>query len=193
MIAVVASGPSAAKAGVDRLRGRAKVIAINESWRLAPWADILYACDANWWILRGGVKEFKGLKLTFEDKAIKLYPDVRKLHVERYGNLLLFGDRGRVGSGGNGGFQSLNLAAQMMPRKILLVGFDMRIDLGGHWHPPHPPPLSNPTTYSNLPRWIKALDTAADRLRKMGIEVINCSLVSKLTAYRKMTLEEALR
>jgi hypothetical protein len=54
-------------------------------------------------------------------------------------------------------------------------------------------PLSNPHPQDNLPRWRRAIDGIAARLEEMGVTVINCSLVSLLKAYPKMSIEEALR
>jgi hypothetical protein len=99
---------------------------------------------------------------------------------------------GYVGAGGNSGFQCLNLAAQFGAKRILLVGYDMRVDLGEHWHPRHYPPLSNPHPNDNLPRWRAAIDGAAEFFAQAGIEIVNCSPVSLLKAYPKMTIGEAL-
>ena len=193
-IAIIGSGPTAKKAGVELLQGKAKVIAINESWRLAPWADALYACDGHWWRLHDGVKAFKGLKLSQDQEACRAYSDVKKITITHIRSDDLCFDRpGHVGAGGNSGFQCLNLAAQFGGQRILLVGFDMRVDLGEHWHPRHQMPLSNPHPNDNIPRWRKAIDGAAGRLEEMGMSVVNCSPVSLLKAYPKMTIEEALQ
>ena len=98
---------------------------------------------------------------------------------------------GTVGWAGNGGFHALNLAAQMAPRRILLVGFDMRTDRGLHWHGPHPAGLNNPKAQS-AERWRVCTDAAAGALARLGVEVINCSAVSALTAYPKMDFMEAI-
>jgi hypothetical protein len=192
-IAIIASGPTAKKAGVEHLQGRVKVIAINESWRLCPWADMLYACDINWWKLHDSVRAFKGIKVSQDQEACNLYKDIKRIVIpDRKSDKLLMEPLGHVGAGGNSGFQCLNLAAQFGAKRILLVGYDMRIDLGEHWHARHYPPLSNPHPNDNLPRWRAALDKAHEVLREIGIEVINCSSVSLLKAYPKMTIEEAL-
>jgi len=192
-VAIVASGPSAKKAGVELLQGKARVITINESWRLCPWADVLYACDEKWWKLHDGVKFFQGLKICAEQEACKLYKDVKQIFVpDVRSDGLKFDQSGVVGAGGNSGFQALNLAVQFGGKRILLVGYDMRVDLGEHWHASHPMPLSNPHPNDNLPRWRRALDGAAGCLKEKGVAVVNCSMVSTLTAYPKMTIEEAL-
>jgi hypothetical protein len=192
-IAIIASGPSAKKAGVEQLQGKARVIAINESWQLVPWADMLYGCDGNWWTLHDGVPKFKGMKISQDHNACVLYKDIKEIKiVDRKCDELLMDVPGHVGAGGNSGFQSLNLAAQFLPNRILLVGYDMRVDFGEHWHSRYQMPLSNPHPNDNLPRWRRAIDAAYDRLGQFGIECINCSPVSLLKAYPKMTIAEAL-
>jgi hypothetical protein len=52
---IVASGPSAAGVNLECAKGKAKFIAINDSWRLVPWADALYAHDHAWWEVWNGV------------------------------------------------------------------------------------------------------------------------------------------
>jgi hypothetical protein len=59
-VAIIASGPSAKKSGYAALRDRMPVIAIKENIELAPWADVVYGCDAAWWKKRNGLPEFKG-------------------------------------------------------------------------------------------------------------------------------------
>ncbi len=172
-------------------------MAINESWQLCPWADVLYGCDPTWWNLRLGVREFAGLKISRErDNKDLAWPaladDIHKIKIERYCDRLLRDEIGKIGSGGNSGFQSLNLAVQFGAKRILLIGYDMRVDRGEHWHPRHPMPLSNPHPNDNIPRWRKAIDGAAGVLAALGIRTINCSLESALTAYPKMTVEAAL-
>lgn len=197
-VAIIASGPSASKDAVQILRDRIHVIAINESWRLAPWADVLYGCDAEWWKLRAGVPEFTGLKIrgmpspasaemVRDENACRKYPDLFRVDVETNSEDIL-SQPGRLGAGGNSGFQAVNLAVQFGATAILLIGFDMR---GSHWHGRHPQPLRNPDE-SSFPRWRKVLDGAAGKLRSLGVDVVNASPVSALNAYPKMTTERAL-
>ena len=68
-VLIVASGPSAAQVPMEQAKGKSFVVAINESWRLCPWADMLYACDGTWWKKRNGVPEFTGLRVSQDDGA----------------------------------------------------------------------------------------------------------------------------
>lgn len=97
---------------------------------------------------------------------------------------------GRTGWGGNSGFHCLNLAVQMRPQKIILVGYDMTVAHGVHWHGPHRG-LNNPDA-RNVVRWRNAVDDAAAPISQMGIRVINCSRISALQNYERMSLEEAM-
>lgn len=99
---------------------------------------------------------------------------------------------GVIGDGGNSGFQAINLAVQFGASKIILVGFDMRIDAGIHWHGRHGRGLNNPTEL-NVTKWRRVLDAVAPQIASLGVRVINCSPVSALAAYPKMTFLEALQ
>lgn len=191
--AIIASGPSAKSAPISLLRGKAKIMAINESHQLCPWADVLYGCDAQWWRLRHGASGFRGMKVSQDQQACDVYKDIRKVSVDAKSDELKISTLGHLGAGGNSGFQALNLAVQFGAYKILLIGYDMRVDFGEHWHPRHYPPLSNPHPNDNMPRWRKALDGAAGTLKILGVDVLNCSAVSLLKSYPKMTVQEALR
>ena len=187
-IAVVcASGPSLTREDIEASRG-CRVVVTNESWRLAPRADVLYGCDYQWWKRNGGVPEFRGRKFCQKKSAAREGWGIEWVQsVKR--DVLFVDDEKRIGWGGNSGFQALNLAIQFGARRIALLGFDMRIDRGLHWHEDHEG--ENPLP-ENVERWRKVLDGQAGWLRKNGVEVINCTSGSALTAYPVMAIAEAL-
>lgn len=189
---IVASGPSAKQANLEAARDKVRVIVINTSWRLAPWADVLYACDGRWWMQNpDAAKNFRGLLISQDAVARRHHPNVRLIVCTRKCNHLLMEQPGVIGWGGNGGFHALNLAAQFHVKRIVLVGFDMRLDRGLHWHGKHPPGMNNPAQ-KQIDNWRKAVDGIAPEFTTLGIDVINASPVSALTAYPKMSLEDAL-
>jgi len=190
---IVASGPSATEPRLDVAQGKARFVAINESWKLAPWADVLYACDWHWVTKRNKVGQFQGLRVT-QDKHVAGNTDGprwHKVHTVGGCDKLLFDPPGYICWGGNSGMQALNLAAQWGAAKILLVGFDMGIHAGAHWHGRHIGGLNNPTE-PNTARWRKAMDDAYGQFTERGITVINCSQNSALQRYPKMPFEDAL-
>tara|TARA_R100001244_G_scaffold47793_2_gene42607 strand:- start:2216 stop:2557 length:342 start_codon:yes stop_codon:yes gene_type:complete len=102
---------------------------------------------------------------------------------------ILVGRAGVLGWGGNSGFHALNLAVQFGADRIVLVGYDMRVDRGTHWHGQHPQGMNNPSE-KNVVRWRNAVDDAAPMLAGLGIEVLNASPISALTAYPKVSFED---
>lgn len=190
-VVVVGSGPTAATVPLCLARGKARFIAVNNSWRLAPWADILYAADFKWWELNDGCPEFGGLKVSIDRRAGE-HPDwgILKLQGHRADNRIDFGEKGHI-NGRNSGHNAVNLAVQLGADIILLVGFDMLIDYGVHWDGLHPEGMKNPTP-EHISSWRRALDGVSDSLMDRGIKVVNCSLVSALKKYPKMTFCEAL-
>lgn len=185
---IVAAGPSAKEANLELVRGRAKTIVINTSWRLAPWADVLYACDCKWWKANKEALSFSGLKLTQSQNCD--YPDLHWVHVDVGGQIST--TPMRIGGGGNSGFQACNLALQFGARPLILVGFDMRVDLGLHWHGPHGAGLNNPNE-DRVKKWRRFLDDAAPEFDRLGVKVMNTSLNSALRNYPKLSLDDALK
>lgn len=98
---------------------------------------------------------------------------------------------GVLGAGGNSGFQALNLAVQTGATRIALVGFDMHLAAGVHWHGRHPPGMNNPTAQV-IAGWREGLDAAAPMLQALGVDVVNCNPHSALRAYRHQSLEDFL-
>lgn len=193
-VAVVACGPSLRNQDLSVLRDRIHVVVVNESYQLCPWAEILYSCDNGWWQLRQvDVRKFGGLKLGFENCSL---PEVKNIRVKKEGadkwnNDLLLEEPGLVGSGGNSGFQLTNIVAQMGASGIALLGMDMKLDTGIHWHGRHPSQLRNPDE-SVMRDWRKNFDSVSTRFRSAGIDVVNCSPTSALTNYPKMTIDQML-
>lgn len=187
---LVASGPSAKAVPLDLAKGKARFIAINNSWQLVPWSDALYACDGAWWRHTNGCQEFPGLKLSIDRGACRQF-GLHRVECQKGDDRLILDRWNVIGWGGNSGFGALNLAVQFGATKIILVGYDMTIRYGSHWHGDHPSGMSNPKT-GNVERWRRAIDAAAVPLSRVGIAVFNCSAVSALQNYPKMTFKEAL-
>jgi len=191
-VVIVGSGPSATDEPLDRYRDDAKFILVNNSYKLAPWGDVVYGCDVRWWDYHGGCSNFTGLKLS-QDDDVKMRPSwgVHRVCADHSSDRIEMQRPGYIGWGGNSGFQALNLAAQFCFSKICLVGFNMTYDHGEHWHNPHPWEL--PAKVANVARHRRAVDNAALTLEKLGIDVVNCTRNSALKNYRLSTLEREFR
>lgn len=181
-VVCIGGGPSLTAADVAYVRGRVNgVIAINDAYRLAPWADVLYGCDAKWWYWHKGVPGFAGLKFSI-DPVARRHRDVIVLRRGRDAGLET--DRGALATGANSGFQAINLAVHLGATRILLLGYDMK---GNHWFGSHPD-HSKPPFAVCLSRFASLPPALAAR----GVTVVNCSRETALTAFPRVALEVAL-
>lgn len=152
---------------------------------------MLYACDRNWWRVNEGAPTFQGLKITQDRGTPGIYPDVRRVICKSGVNHLLLEERGTIGWGGNSGFHAINLALQFGARDLVLIGFDMNLMKGVHWHGKHPPGMTNPSQAS-VDKWRGHLDAQAPFLARVPARMVLASPGSALQNYKTVSLEEAL-
>lgn len=191
-VLIVASGPSAQSVPLADAQGLARFVAINESWRLCPWADVLYGCDGAWWRKNNGLLAFGGLRVSQDRTLRDSFPDVHLVKCRRGIARIITDKTGEIGDGRTSLFQALNLVVRAGPPRVIgLVGADMTLEYGMHWHGPHGDGLNNPRE-AMINRWRQNIDGAADQLSALGVTVLNLSPISTLKAYRMATLQEFL-
>lgn len=185
---ILAAGPSLTQEQCDAVRGRGKAIAINTTFRLAPWADVLYGCDGRWWDeYYDEAKETASELWTQEAVAAKKHglKLVQSRKAPGLGKQF-----GVIHQGANSGYQAINLAYQAGVKKIILLGFDMRrINGKSHHHGDHPRHLNASLPFS---MWIREFEQLAKDLEDVGVEVINCTPGTALKWFRRGTLETVL-
>lgn len=190
-VAVFGGGPSITQEQVDACWGL-KAIAVNDAYRLAPWADILYFADPRWY---GWHKDklhgFRGLKVSIDQGKTTLNePDVHIIgQIANYSAHAISDEPDKVATGFASGYQAINIAYLAGASRIILLGFDARaVDGKMHWHGEHPVPTPR-AWFSEMPKHFVRL---SDALIKRGVECVNASPGSALKCFRQVTLEEAL-
>lgn len=215
-VALLAGGPSLTPDLFERVRAereadRLRAIAINDSYLLAPWADVHYAADVKWhvWHTAGVDKPALGLRAedvrvrwaSFPGQRCTIQPSERHVpetvHVMRNRDHPNYGagvslDPQFLATGRHGGFQALNLAILAGVARILLLGYDARSsDAGGrHWHGSHP--IETDAPESRYTTFRQAFVESQHSIKASGVTVINCSPISTIETFPRMTLEEAL-
>lgn len=185
-VMILASGPSLTQADVDACRGKVRVIAVNDTYRLAPWADVLYGCDSKWWTWHHGVPAFQGLKFALERSAA-VWPGVQVL--KNTGVDGLETETRGLRTGKNSGYQSIGLARHFGAKRILLLGFDLKhvINKPSHFFGEHPSKARPPVeTFRPFFRTLVA------PLKAEGITVINCTRDTNLVCFPQQSLTVAL-
>lgn len=187
-VVCLGGGPSLTADDVRAVRDRARVIAVNNAYQLAPWADVLYAADAAWWALHRGVPTFGGLKYSLEARSA-VWPGVQVL--QNTGNKGLEQEPTGLRTGRNSGYQAINLAVHFGAARVVLLGYDMqtRPHEPAHWFGDHPAPLMNtrPDAYQ---QFRQHFETIVAPLEARGVDVINCSRQTALTAFPCRPLAE---
>jgi hypothetical protein len=179
---ILGTGPSLTPEDVARVRGRARVIAVNDAYRLAPWADALYASDARWWAWHGGVPSFSGQKIALARTA---YPAVGVLR--NTGESGLETDRrDGVRTGKNSVYQAMGVAVHCGVTRIVLLGVDMMCapDRRSHFFGEH-----RNKTRPPFDRCLDLFETIAAPLVAAGVSVVNCTRRTALRAFPCQTLE----
>lgn len=190
---IIGGGPSVAQDQLDLVReaqrkGSIHIIAINNAYQIAPWAEVLYACDGIWWEWHyEDTADFRGLRITRSLSAKRNFPDLIWIEGEAH-DQGLSNRQDSIANGRIGGYQAINLAVNFGARRILLIGYDMR-NIGGlsHWHGEHP--------NKQRPIWkdrIAHFKNMLSDLKERGIEVINCTPGSALDAFPIGNLENEL-
>ncbi|EXF45267.1 hypothetical protein BAY1663_02346 [Pseudomonas sp. BAY1663] len=173
-VVCMASGPSLAPADVEIVRqwreaaDNRRVVVTNNTYQLAPWADVLYAMDRKWWEV---------MKPQFAGERLTAVHDVLGVPCSS------------SPKGGNSGSGAILLAAHRGAARVIMLGYDCQVGAGGarHWHGDHKKPLGNAVS---LPKFYGQF--RADARRITGVEVVNCSRATALDMYPLGILEDEL-
>jgi hypothetical protein len=146
------------------------VIVTNTTFRAAPWANVLYAMDRDWWKMH--------------------IAEVRKTFLGRLCTPLAdcYGAEQVAVRQKNSGAGAIALASQFGARRVLLLGYDCSTNFGTHWHGDHPKGLGNAQNAESWPAQFREL-----ALQLAGrVTVVNCSRYTQLDAFPKGTLPAEL-
>lgn len=179
---ILGGGPSIKDFDFSRLRGRGKVIAVNNAGLdRASWADVLFWADRRWYEWnRHNLHKFRGTyKITRRPVSD---PDIYVLEFNAHS----FSHDPYSLGGFCGGSSAINLAYLFGSRVIYLLGFDMT---GGNWHNDHRLP-PRPGQHRN--KFIPVLEFMEPILTANGCSVFNTNPRSMLRCFPFVSIEEVL-
>lgn len=156
---ILATGPSMTQGVADYVRGKCRVYAVSNAYRLAPWADALISHDKAWWRAHPDALKFKGRKYCkFDLPGTKTFCPYD------------------MPMGCNSGLMAMYIARHDKVKTILLCGFDMQ---GTHFFGKHDESkgLKN-TSDKRFRQHINQFHSFA------GVDVINCTPGSALPHYK---------
>jgi hypothetical protein len=165
---VLCTGPSMSQAVADSVR-HLRVIAVNGTFELAPWAEALVANDYAWWREHPKAHQFAGRK--FSTNRIK---GVERVEPYR-----------AIGTCSCSGVLALEVAKNLGATKVLLLGADFH---GSHYFGDY----KNLKNTDDVRRQMHANQFALWKRMNPSVEVINCTPGSKLGCFPQMDLRGAL-
>lgn len=210
-VVCIASGPSVTAAGLELLRAarerdEIRVIAINDMYLVAPFADVHYFADDKWrrqheagvakrwpWVsftaaeVKQAWRAFGGQQVTISHWSARDEDGVFILGCGRQDGLS--GSPDTLNTGSNSGYQALNLAVLAGGNPIVLVGYDFRYAGGrSHSHDGH----ADKHPEANYYAFAERFQTMKGPLKERGVEVVNTSLGSVLKVFPIKSLAEVL-
>lgn len=165
---ILATGESVSQKLADSLKGRF-VIAVSDAYKLAPWANVLVSQDKRWWNHNPEAMKFEGLKYGGWD--------IKGVEQVAY--------EGPIATSSNSGLLAAFVAHKVFKAtRIILCGIDLH---GSHFFGLHPEPLRN-----TKPHRFDIFQRQFAEFKPKGVEILNASPISRLSAYPKVRLEDVL-
>lgn len=181
LVVCIASGPSLTPEDCEAVHATGlPAIVTNTTFRLCPWAEVLFGFDSAWW------REYKKeVDQTFKGKCLTSSLVGKSIGVES-----LYQQDSWVRSYGNSGTAAISLAVVGGASRVVLLGYDCQKTGGkAHWHQDHPKGLGNARSMPNWPRKFKQVASFAESKR---VPVWNSSRETALTCFPRVPLEQAL-
>lgn len=179
---VLASGPSLTPPDVEAVKSYTRkhdcpVVVTNTTFRMAPWAELLFFHDRKWWEVHGEEVNatFPGLRVTMASLTAPTILSLAGTGFNAYRN---------------SGAGAISFAVMAGAKRVITLGLDGKYAADGrrHWHAQHPR-LGDAAT---LPRFVKYFPQLARDAAAKGVEIINASRDTALTCFPRATLEDVL-
>jgi len=204
---IIGGGPSLKEEDLTPLHNSARrVIGVNNAYQLGSWIDLCFFGDCSWFNHhRKGLLKFAGLKVSccprFGGRNEK-WPGIKFLpkDKEKRNGISNRKNRNKIAWNKNSGYSAINLAYYLGAKRIVLLGFDMHRGPNNetHWHAGHKwgvPKDTKQRRKLNEPyaRFLPNTEAIAKDAERLGIEIINCSMDSAITQFKKIPLKEIVQ
>lgn len=176
------------------------VIGINVAYLLGEWVDMVFFGDVGFFLKhREALSKFGGIKVSCHPSADK-YDWVKYTPRDRSHPRGITSNPKMVSWNGNSGAAAISIAANAGAKRIILLGFDMKLDdsKNQHWHnvygrsPITPPRFPKKTRHLPFDRHLRGFADVSKDAKKRQIEIINANPDSAITEFRKFTIKELL-
>lgn len=172
------------------------VIGINAAFLIGPWIDMMFFGDKSFCRkYHDELIHFPGIIVTgekaFESDRIRW---IRVVPFNRKKGVGISNDPGTVCWNANSGAAAISLAANAGARRIVLIGFDMKLGKDGAqwWHTFYTGGKRLARQKQPFPRHLRGFAQIAKDARRRKIEIVNASPDSAITQFKKVNLRDIL-
>lgn len=167
------------------------VIAVNVAYKMGSWADILFFGDTSTWTEdKEGISNFKGLRITCAENIDKANTKLKFVTKNPRKKIGITTQTNLVSWNYNSGAAAMNIAVHTGVKRIILLGFDMKLDTGQnqHWHKLYASPIK--VVQQSFNKHLIGFPEIKKDLDLLGIEVINCNPNSAIECFKKINFKD---
>lgn len=175
------------------------VIGINVAYMIGDWIDMVFFGDGGFFLShKVNLAKFPGLKVTCHAGG-RGEPWVKFLARDGKKPRGISTAANMVSWNGNSGAAAISVAAYAGAKRIILLGFDMKLNGENyqHWHNVYGKgkvDIKDERRRKRLPfdRHLRGFSVIADDARRMGIEILNACPDSAINEFKKVSVKEIL-
>jgi len=172
------------------------VIGVNAAFLIGDWIDMVFFGDKGWFIAnRKQLAKFPGLKVTCHPKfkSQEFAPErIKYLQRDRERGKGISPNKGKVCWNGNSGAAAISVAANAGAKRIILLGFDMKLNENNkqHWHGLYGTARRKKIEPKKLPfaRHLHGFPMIARDAKERDIEIINACPDSAIDVFPRRSV-----
>ena len=173
------------------------VIGINIAYKLGDWIDMCFFGDVSFLpTYKDDFINFPNIKVSCADN-VKPYDWIKHLPRDPKKGRGISTSNEYVSWNSNSGAAAISIAEHAGAKRILLLGFDMKLGdtANQHWHDVYKRgPCTDARRIQKLPfaRHLRGFPAIKQDAQKMGVEILNVSPTSAIECFKKVSLKEFL-
>jgi len=170
------------------------VIGINVAYLLGNWIDMVFFGDVGFFLNHEQrLADFQGLKVTCHPRGDR-YDWLKYLAKDRNHSKGISSNPMMVSWNGNSGAAAISLAVHTGAKRIILLGFDMKLNGNRrqHWHDLYNKGERHNARKLPFDRHLRGFSQIAKDAKQMKVEILNASPISDIKEFPKYTVKELL-
>ena len=179
-----------------------KVIGVNNAYQIGDWIDVLFFGDCSWYLYhKKKLAAWPGLKVSccprFANRPKNDPEGIKYLYKDRGHTSGVSKNKKKVSWNKNSGAAAINLAVHLGVKRIVLLGFDMKLDEDSKqwWHSGHhhvPRKQGDNRKPKPFKRHLTGFPAIKRDTDELGVEILNANPESKIDVFPKVDIKDYL-